>query len=179
MRFSRCLVAALCMFTVFAWCPTSLQAQSDVGSITGFVHDPTGAVVPNASVTVKDEATGTERKVTTNNDGVYTVTNIPSAFYTVSVDAPGFKKSQTLHSKLDPNSTARVDVTLAIGQATETVEVTASSQQLQTDSAAVQKLVTRSQIDSIRAKWSQSAVPGSVDARRPARFLTREFQLRT
>jgi hypothetical protein len=138
------------MFTVFAWCPTSLQAQSDVGSITGFVHDPTGAVVPNASVTVKDEATGTERKVTTNNDGVYTVTNIPSAFYTVSVDAPGFKKSQTLHSKLDPNSTARVDVTLAIGQASETVEVTASSQQLQTDSAAVQKLVTRSQIESIQ-----------------------------
>jgi len=138
------------MFAVFAWLPSPLQAQSDVGSITGFVHDPTGAVVPNASVTVKDEATGTERRATTNNDGVYTVTNIPSAFYTVTVDAAGFKKSQTIHNKLDPNSTARVDVTLAIGQASETVEVTASAQQLQTDSAAVQKLVTRSQIESIQ-----------------------------
>ena len=118
MRLLRCVAAALCMLAVFAWCATPLHAQSDLGSITGFVHDPTGAVVPKASVTVKDEATGTERKVTTNNDGVYTVTNIPSGLYTVTVDITGFKKSQTLHNKLDPNSTLRADVSLQIGQAT-------------------------------------------------------------
>ena len=137
------------MLAVFAWCATPLHAQSDLGSITGFVHDPTGAVVPKASVTVKDEATGTERKVTTNNDGVYTVTNIPSGLYTVTVDITGFKKSQTLHNKLDPNSTLRADVSLQIGQATEIVEVNASAQTLQTDSASVQKLISRTQIDAL------------------------------
>src|SRR6185312_16397165 len=149
MRLLRCVAAALCMFAVFVWCATPLHAQSDLGSITGFVHDPTGAVVPKASVTVKDEATGTERKVTTNNDGVYTVTNIPSGLYTVTVDITGFKKSQTLHNKLDPNSTLRADVRLEIGQATEIVEVNASAQNLQTDSASVQKLITRTQIDAL------------------------------
>src|SRR6185312_8788148 len=139
MSLLRCVAAALCMFAVFVWCATPLHAQSDLGSITGFVHDPTGAVVPKASVTVKDEATGTERKVTTNDDGLYTVT----------VDITGFKKSQTLHNKLDPNSTLRADVRLEIGQATEIVEVNASAQNLQTDSASVQKLITRTQIDAL------------------------------
>jgi hypothetical protein len=69
-----------------------LMAQSDLGSISGFVKDPTGATVPNATVTVKNEATGTERKVTSNESGYYTVTNIPAGFYSLTVEAPGFKK---------------------------------------------------------------------------------------
>lgn len=52
-----------------------LMAQSDLGSISGFVKDPTGATVPNATVTVKNEATGTERRVVSNESGYYTVTD--------------------------------------------------------------------------------------------------------
>ena len=54
---------------------TSLRAQSDLGSIQGVVKDPSSSVVPNASVTVKNQQTGLERQAKTNDGGVYTVTN--------------------------------------------------------------------------------------------------------
>ena len=128
---------------------TQLFAQSDLGSITGFIHDPTAAVVPNITVVVRDEANNVERRATTNQDGLWSVTNIPSGNYTVTAEAPGFKKYQSSHNKLDPSATLRADIILQVGEATETVEVSASAQTLQTDSASVQKLITRNQIDAL------------------------------
>src|SRR5690349_3149614 len=125
----------------------ALFAQSDLGSITGFVKDPTGATVPNATVIVKNEATGTERRTTTSESGFYTVTNIPAGFYTVDVEAKGFKKYESVHNKLDPSATLAIDAPLTVGAASETVEVTAVAQALQTESASVQALVSRQQID--------------------------------
>ena len=128
-RFAKAtlLLAATCLI---------LTAQSDLGSITGFVKDPTGSTVPNATVTVKNEATG-----------FYIVTNIPAGLYTVSVEAKGFKKYEVTKNKLDPNATATIDANLTVGAATEIVEVTATAAPLQSESAAVQKLITREQID--------------------------------
>src|SRR5690349_4427883 len=142
-RMAMFAVLAVAMF------PTGLYSQSDVSTITGFAYDPAGATIPNATVTISNEATGTEGKLSTNQVGLYSVTNIPSGFYTVTAEASGFKKFAAAHNKLDPNATARVDVHLTIGQATETVEVTASAQTLQTDSAQVEKLISRSQIDAL------------------------------
>src|SRR5260370_37342065 len=62
-----------------------LFAQSDLGSITGFVKDPTGATVPHATVTVKNEATGTEPPTPDSESGSYTVTNIPIRDYRGSI----------------------------------------------------------------------------------------------
>jgi len=84
-------------------------AQSDLGSIVGFVKDPSAATVPRAVVTVKNEATGAERRTATNDAGYYVVTNVPPGFYSVSVEAPGFKNFEVTHNKLDPNATATVD----------------------------------------------------------------------
>jgi hypothetical protein len=125
----------------------ALYAQSDLGTINGFVRDATGSTVPNATVTVRNEATGVERRATTNDAGLFVVTNIPAGLYTVSVEAKGFKKYEVAHNKLDPNATTAVDAALTIGAATETVEVTATAQQLQSESASVQQLITRTQID--------------------------------
>ncbi|MGA2772945.1 MAG: carboxypeptidase regulatory-like domain-containing protein [Bryobacteraceae bacterium] len=122
-------------------------AQSDLGSISGFVKDPSGAVVPKAQVTVKNDNTGTERRTTTSDTGVYSVTNIPAGYYTVTAEATGFKKFESSHNKLDPSAALGVDVTLAVGAATETIEVTASAQALQTESAIREALVAREQID--------------------------------
>jgi hypothetical protein len=127
----------------------ALFAQSDLGSITGFVKDPTGATIPGATVTIKNEATGTERRATTDQAGGYSVTNIPAGFYTVTVEAKGFKKFESTHNKLDPSTTLGIDSSLTVGAATETVEVTATAQVLQTESASVQKLITRQQIDAL------------------------------
>jgi hypothetical protein len=128
-------------------CLSIAFAQSDLGSISGFVKDPSGAVVPKAQVTVKNEATGTERRTNTNESGFYTVTNIPAGLYTVTSEAAGFKKFEATHNKLDPSAALGVDVALTVGAATETVEVAASAQVLQTESATSQALVTREQID--------------------------------
>jgi predicted heme/steroid binding protein len=125
----------------------ALYAQSDLGTITGFVKDASGATVPNATVTVKNDNTGAERKVTTNDAGLYVVSNIPAGFYSVSVEAKGFKKYEVTHNKLDSSATATIDANLTVGAATETVEVTAAAAPLQSESASVQTLITREQID--------------------------------
>ena len=127
----------------------SLLAQSDNGSIVGFVKDPSGAVVPKAKVTLVNASTGVARQTSTNDAGYYVIPNLPSGDYTMDVEAAGFKKFEATGNKLDPNSTLSVDAALAVGSASDTVEVAASAVTLQTESAAVEKLITRSQIDSL------------------------------
>jgi len=125
-----------------------LFAQSDLGTISGFIKDQSGASIPNAKVTIKNQ-TGIERQTMTNDSGYYSITNIPPGFYTMSAEAPGFQKYESTNNQLDPSGHLGLDATLALGAATQTVEVMASVVTLQTESAAVQKLVTREQIDSL------------------------------
>src|SRR3954466_10458302 len=95
---SACSLAlVLFVFSISAF------AQSDLTAISGFVRDATGAVIPNASVTLKNEATGQERKVTTNESGYYIFTNIPSSIYSVSAESKGFKTTSRTGAKVDPN----------------------------------------------------------------------------
>ena len=129
------------------------------------MKDPTGATVPNAKVTVRNQAS-LERTATTNESGYYSITNIPPGLYTMSAEAPGFKKLETSSNKLDPSSTLNIDATLTVGAATETVEVSATAQVLQTESSAVQKNVTREQIDSLEINgrnpiFMANLVPGT------------------
>jgi predicted heme/steroid binding protein len=140
-------------------------AQSDFGSISGFVKDPSGSTVPNAKVTVKNQS-GLERQATTNESGYYIVPSLPPGMYSVSVQAAGFKRFDSGSNKLDPSATLAVDAQLAVGAATETVEVTATAQTLQTESASVQRDVTRQQIDSLELNgrnpiFMANLVPGT------------------
>ena len=142
LRSLRALAVAftLILFVCLAW------AQSDSGSISGFVRDPSGAVVPNARVTVTNSS-GIERSTATNESGYYTITNLPPGMYTLRVEARGFKRYETSGNKLDPSSNLAIDASLTIGAATETVEVSATAVALQSESASVQNLITRQQID--------------------------------
>src|ERR1700722_11290003 len=126
-----------------------LQAQTDNGTIVGYVKDPSGAVIPKAKVVLTNEATGVESRATTNDSGYYVVNSVPSGLYSLTAEAAGFKKFGSLHNKLDANSTLSIDAALVVGAASDTVEVIADAQSLQTESAAVDKLITRDQIDSL------------------------------
>ena len=142
-----------------------LFAQSDLGKISGFIKDPSGATIANAKVTVRNN-TGVERQTTTNESGYYVVTNVPSGFYIMVAEAAGFQKYEARNNKLDPSADLVIDATLTVGAATQTVEVSASTVQLQTESASVQKLVTREQIDSLELNgrnpiWLAALVPGA------------------
>ena len=121
-------------------------AQSDVGSLVGFVKDPTGAVIPNANLTIRNEGTREEHKVASDGQGHYTVPNLLPGYYTVVAEASGFKRFQSTHNKLDANSTMSLDVNLQVGATSETVEVSATASPLQTESGAVQQNVTSQQI---------------------------------
>src|SRR5437899_11297893 len=123
-----------------------LFAQSDLGKISGFIKDPSGATIANAKVTVRNN-TGIERQTTTNDSGYYVVTNVPPGLYTMTAEAPGFQKYETRDNKLDPAAELVIDAMLTVGSSSQTVEGSSSTVQLQTESASVQKLVTRGQID--------------------------------
>src|SRR5947208_9963723 len=140
--------------------------QSDLGKISGFVKDPSGATVPNAKITVRSNNGGVERQATTNESGYYVITNVPPGLYTMTAEAQGFQKFESTNNKLDPSADLVIDAALVVGAATQTVEVTGSAVQLQTESASVQKLVTREQIDSLELNgrnpiWLAALVPGA------------------
>ena len=134
------LLAVLVLFSVANF------AQSDTGQVSGYVKDPTGAVVANARVSIVNQSTQLERRTTTNEAGYYVAANLPPAFYTVTVEATGFKKFTSTGNKLEPNVAASVNATLEVGAVTETVEVTASVVQLQSETATVGKTVAAEQI---------------------------------
>jgi len=122
-------------------------AQSDNTTLSGTVKDQSGAVIANAKVTVKNETRDFERSTVSNSDGYYVITSLPSGMYTVTIEASGFKLYKETSKKLDPNVPARVDADLQTGAVTETVTVTASTAQVQTESATVGKLVETKQVE--------------------------------
>lgn len=138
--FRRIVLALVCLIGTY------LHAQSDTSSIAGFVKDPSGAVVPNAQVTVISEATQESHTVTTDGNGYYSFSSLLPGFYSVIVRMQGFKIFESVHNKLDATSTLAINASLTIGPPNESVEVTASVGQLQTDSGAVQHQITEEQI---------------------------------
>lgn len=143
------LAKAFCfciLFAIYIALSTAAFAQSDVGTITGFVRDPSGAVIPNARVTIRNEGTGEVHAVTSDTQGHYTVPNLLPALYTMVAEAGGFKKFESTHNKLDASTTLSLDANLTVGQPTETVEVSATAEVLQTESGAVQAEVTGRQV---------------------------------
>ena len=127
----------------------NLFAQLDRGQISGFVKDQSGAAVANAAVTIRNEATLQETHIRSNEGGYYQAPNLVTAFYTLEVEAPGFKKFSERRVKLDAASSATVDVNLTVGGVNESVSVVASAAQLQTDSAQVGRVVELKQIEDL------------------------------
>lgn len=142
---SRATLLSLAMFLA----ATLGFAQSDNAAISGVVKDPSGAIVSGATVVVKNEETTFERRTTTNASGFYTAPNLSPGYYTVTVEAPGFKKGSVSRNKLDAGLPIAVNIDLAVGAVTDTVTVEASVAQLNTESAAVGKTVEQKQIQNL------------------------------
>jgi len=110
-------------------------AQSERGTITGSVHDASGAVVPGAKVTITQIETNVATNLATNEAGEYTAPSLPAGTYNIRVEKQGFRPSQVTGLKLDAASTARADATLEVGAATQAIEVQATAVQLHTEDA--------------------------------------------
>ncbi|HEU0176508.1 MAG TPA: TonB-dependent receptor [Blastocatellia bacterium] len=127
----RVTLATICLLLL----ATATLAQSDRGTITGVVKDPTGAVVARADVIVRNIATGTEFKTGATETGNYAISSLPAGSYELRVEASGFKKFVLQGVQVQLLQTTRIDATLEVGAAGDTVTVTAQTPLLQTESA--------------------------------------------
>jgi hypothetical protein len=124
-------------------------AQLDQGQISGTVYDPSGAVVPGASVTATNTKMGDSRSVTSGSNGYFVITNLPVGPYQIRVEAPHFKAYVHDGLKLDAASRVAADAVLQLGERTEIAQVEASTVQLQLESAQIGRTVDSRQISEL------------------------------
>jgi hypothetical protein len=116
--------------------------QLTTADIVGTTTDASGAIVPNASVTLTNLATHEQRTATTNQTGDFSFTLLPSGHYSITVKSPGFKTSTTNDLAVEAGDRARADAHLELGAESQTVEVTAQTPLLQAENATVSSTVT-------------------------------------
>ncbi len=144
--FARCLVGAL---SILLFVPFAAHAQ-DAGSVTGTVRDSSGAVVPDAEVTASSATIGVTRTTTTNADGDYLAGALPPGAYDLRVTAKGFKAFQVKKVIVRVAEKARVDVTLQVGETTESIVVEGENvAQVETQSSELSGVVTGKEISQL------------------------------
>ena len=150
MRRKPLLLGLLLILTLAVPVTPNVFAQSDNSSLSGAVSDASGALMPNAKVTVHNNATNDERVVTTNESGNFTLPNMPPGAYTVRVESAGFQSVTLNDVRVDPSIGRHLDVSLKVGESSSNVTVEANANTVQTESAAVGQLVTQEQVKSIQ-----------------------------
>jgi Carboxypeptidase regulatory-like domain len=123
----------------------AMYAQG-LGTIVGPVTDPSGSLIPNATVRVPDEGTSQSRETKSNAQGYYVCTTLRPATYTVSVETPGFATSVRKGIILQADQTATVDVALGLQRASEPVTVEAPPPQVDTSTSTMSEVVDRRRI---------------------------------
>jgi hypothetical protein len=146
------LAAVLTMILIGA---AKVEAQVLYGTLTGTVTDKTGAVVPNAALTLTDQATEQVRSATANGQGDYQLTNLLPGTYTLSVKQSGFTEYIEKNIAIEINRQVRVDATLEPAGVTQVVTVTQVTPMLQTETAEVNHEITDQQIAQLPITSSQ------------------------
>ena len=108
---------------LFAVLASAVFAQVDRGNIQGTITDPSGAVVSNAAVRIVSPATNLTQSTVTGPSGTYAFFNLPIGLYNVSVEGKGFRRADVTGVKVEVNQQAKVDVSLQVGEVTQSVEV--------------------------------------------------------
>lgn len=141
---------SLAGFALLLTCFTSplLHAQA-VGEITGSVTDPSGAVVPNATVTAANVATGVAQSTLSTTAGTYTIPRLPVGTYTVTAQAKGFAQGQATEVTLDVSQQRELNFTLTLGGVTSTVEVSAAAPLIDTTNATLANVVSSEQVENL------------------------------
>jgi hypothetical protein len=116
---------------------TAAFAQRDLGTVTGSITDAQGAAVPNAKLTLTEDATGVSYNIVTNESGSFTRPALKAGTYTITVEASGFQKAQQKNILINPGEPTPVNIPLQVGSSTQTIEVTASAPLLQTETPTI------------------------------------------
>ena len=146
---------------LFAFALTSL-AQDFRATVQGTVTDPSNAAIANAAVTIKHVETGVERATVTNDAGYYIVQYLPLGSYSMSIRAPGFRPVQRDNIQLEVGANLRVDVPMQLGDASQTVQVTAEAPGVQTDTSDLSTNISTNMKDNLPLKGRSSLFMFSV-----------------
>jgi hypothetical protein len=129
----------------------TLRAQNAVstGTLSGTVHDPSGAIVPRALISIQSQSTGIKQSSTTNDSGIYTFPALPVGAYDVTIAAPGFKATLLNGVNVGVGQVVDGSASLALGQSSEQVIVNAESSTLDPSDTGVGTLVQKHTIDNL------------------------------
>lgn len=144
MRIKRCrmpvcvgfLIAFLCQVGPVAWAQAVANA-----TVTGRIVDPQGAIVPGVQITVIGTDTGAVHRAVTNNEGLYTLSNLPVGSYSLEATDRGFQTYAQRGIVLQINDIVQINVTLTVGQVTDRIEVQADTATVQTQQTNISQVI--------------------------------------
>ena len=140
------LIGSLSVVLVFCF---AIVAQTGTSNISGTVKDIGGAVVPGATVTAKNDATGVTNTQTTTESGLFSFASLPVGSYTITIEKQGFKTLQKTNNTLQVGEPLTVDGSLEVGSVSETVTVQSGAEQLQTANATIGNVVEQKAIEAL------------------------------
>jgi Carboxypeptidase regulatory-like domain len=144
------------------------HAQTNVASMTGIIHDATGAVVPHAEVVITNLDTGIANRTQSNDAGVYFVPSLNPGRYRVEIQAAGFRKKQLENLTIETGQKARLDISLEVGNVAEHVEIQSTAPLLQRETAEISETIGAKEIRNLplqnRAPYSLLALSAGIVA---------------
>src|SRR5215472_7949506 len=142
----RSALSRLCYTSVFLLlCVTSAFAQFDTASVVGTVRDASGAVVPDAKVTLTNTATGVSAMRMSNAEGLYEFVTVRPGTYVATAEKQGFSLALVDNVEVQVAARLRVDLQMAVGQLSEKIEVTAATPLVETESSARDQVINSAQ----------------------------------
>src|ERR1039457_5346689 len=148
-RKSISVVTLLLSVFVGLLAPAKVAAQVDMGSISGTIHDPSGAVIPNAKVMLTNEDTRITASTKSGSGGQYTFAPVKIGRYSITASAAGFKTVQQNNVTVDVQQKVEVNIQLDLGATTETVVVNTAPPLLQTQDASVGQVIEEQSINAL------------------------------
>lgn len=158
------LVPFLFVLAAVLMLSTAAMAQNVTGTLTGTVTDAQGAAIVGASVTVKDQATGTTFTAKTESDGHFLVSNVPPATYTVAVEMTGFKKTQLTDVTVLVGKSYDVPIKMEVGEVNTVVNVEGGGQQvIETTNTSVSSTISGKEITTLPFNSRSAVLLGVLD----------------
>lgn len=147
----------------------SVSAQSFKATIVGRITDANGAVIPGASVTIVERDTAHTLTATSNDEGSFTISQIPPGNYEVRVEATNFKRSVQSDLVLETDKTQRLNITLEVGNVSELIEVVAAAPVINSETSDKGEVITNRQVQELPLNGRDATdlaqlVPGGVPA---------------
>ncbi len=161
-------IRVLSIFVFLIFLSSIVFGQADQGRITGTVTDATGALVPNATITVTNEKTGEARTVQSGDSGVYIIPALKASTYTIRVSAPNFSTNESKSVQLSVGQELTYDAALQVGSTSTIVNITSSESAIDTASASISATVNHREVMDLPLNGRQLSqlylqAPGTVN----------------